>query len=138
MSESSEILPQVIPYLYYEDAGPAVDFMESVFGFVVEQAFRDPQSDALLHATVRTGSGILFVGPGMDEFGTSGTADPDHVASMTYIFVEDVESHYERVVASKATVRSELHDHFGGNKQYTVSDPYGHRWTFAQPQGGTA
>jgi len=133
MSDPEEDLPQIIPYLYYEDASPAVDFIVSIFGFELRQAFRDPDSDRLLHATVSTGRGVLFVGPGMKEFGTAGTRDPDAVASMTYVFVEDVESHYAKVAASGATIMSELHHHFGGNVQYTVSDPFGQRWTFAQP-----
>ena len=125
--------PQIIPYLYYDDAGPAVDFMSNAFGFKVEQAFRDPSTDRLLHATIRTGTGTIFVGPGMEEFGTQGTLDPDSVSSMTYVFVEDVESHYEQALAAGAILRAELHEHFGGNRQYTVSDPFGQRWTFAQP-----
>ena len=135
MSESPEKMPQIIPYLYYEDADPAVDFLETVFGFEIQQTFRDPDSNRLLHATIRTGSGLIFVGPGMSEFGTCGTQDPERVASMTYVFVNDVESHHARVLKSAATMKSELHVHFGGNKQYTVSDPFGQRWTFAQPMG---
>ncbi len=130
-------MAQVIPYLYYEDATGAVDFMETTLGFEVEQAFRDDKGK-VLHATVRTGSGVIFVGPGMDEFGTQGTPDPDWVTSMTYVFVDDVEAHYEKVVASAATLRADLHEHFGGNRQYTISDPFGHRWTFAQPVQGAA
>lgn len=128
-----EGMPQIIPYLYYEDAGPAVDFMVDVFGFSVEQAFRAPDSNRLLHATIRTGSGVLFVGPGMEPFGTIGMQDADWVPSMTYVFVDDVEAHYARVKASDAVLRSELDVHFGGNRQYTVSDPFGQRWTFAEP-----
>ncbi|MGE0622442.1 MAG: VOC family protein [Pseudomonadales bacterium] len=127
------VMPQIIPYLYYDDAGAAIEFMEQVFGFQVEQAFRDPESNRVLHATVRTGSGVIFVGPGMEAFGTQGMADPDRVPAMTYVFVDDVAAHYERVRSSAATLRSELHEHFGGNRQYTVSDPFGQRWTFAQP-----
>ena len=128
-----EGMAQVIPYLYYEDATPAVEFMKSVLGFEVEQAFRD-ENNKILHATVRTGSGVIFVGPGMDEFGTHGTPDSDWVTSMTYVYVGDVDLHYDRVKsAAGVRVRAELQEHFGGNRQYTISDPFGHRWTFAQP-----
>jgi uncharacterized glyoxalase superfamily protein PhnB len=132
MPERNET-PQIIPYLYYEDAGSAIDFMETAFGFEVEQAFKHPESGAVLHATVRTGRGTIFVGPGMESFGTRATPDPALVSSMTYVFVDDVERHFARSVSAGAIVRSELHEHFGGNRQYTVSDPGGQRWTFAQP-----
>ena len=103
------------------------------FGFEIEQALRAPDDDRVLHAQLRTGSGVIFVGPGMQAFGTQGTPDPGCVASMTYVFVDDVDAHYARSKAAGATIREEPKVHFGGNKQYTVSDPGGQRWTFAQP-----
>lgn len=125
--------PQIIPYLYYEDAGEAVEFMERAFEFEVDFVFRDPSSNHVLHATIKTGSGTIFVGPGMEAFGTQGTQNSEVVSSMTYVFVEDVDSHHQKALAEGAILRSELHEHFGGNRQYTVSDPGGQRWTFAQP-----
>ena len=126
-------MPQIIPYLYHEDAGVAIEFMERAFGFEVVDAFKNPDGGAVMHATVKTGSGIIFVGPGMEGFGTHATPDPEHVASMAYVFVDDVDAHYIRAQAAGAQVRAKLHEHFSGNRQYTVSDPGGHRWTFAQP-----
>ena len=43
-----ENTPQVIPYLYYEDAGAAIDFMEKTFGFEVESCFRNPDDRKVL------------------------------------------------------------------------------------------
>ncbi len=126
-------MAQVIPYLYYEDAGPAVEFMEKAFGFKIESALRSPDDERVLHAQVRTGSGVIWVGPGMEPFGTRGTTDADFVSTMIYVFVDDVKAHYERAKSAGAQIRAELHVHFGGNRQYTASDPGGQRWTFAQP-----
>jgi len=126
-------MAQIVPYLYYEDAGAAIDFMQDAFGFTIDFAFRHPDDDTVLTAKVRTGSGVILVGPGMDGFGTRAVPDPDLVSTMIYVFVDDVDAHYARVKAAGATIRAEPHVHFGGNKQYTASDPGGHRWTFAQP-----
>ena len=52
---------------------------------------------------------------------------------MIYVFVDDVDAHYARAVAAGAQIRAEPHVHFGGNRQYSASDPGGQRWTFAQP-----
>ena len=86
--------PQIIPYLYYDDATAAIEFMASAFGFVTLDAFRHPDSGAVLHATVDTGRGRIFVGPGMEEFGTRGTPDADRISSMTYVYVDDVDAHF--------------------------------------------
>ena len=125
--------PQVIPYLYYEDAESAIDFMKTAFGFKVESCFRNPDDGSVLHAQVSAGTGLLFVGPGMGAFGTRAVADADSVSAMIYVFVEDVDAHYQRTRRSGATIRQEPHVHPGGNLQYTASDPGGQRWTFAQP-----
>jgi len=128
-----EDMAPVVPYLYYEDAGAAIDFMEKAFGLQVESAFRNPDDGKVLHAKVRAGSGVIFVGPGMDAFGTRAIPDPEFVSTMVYVFVEDVDAHYARAKAAGARIWAEPDAHFGGNRQYTASDPSGHRWTFAQP-----
>jgi len=126
-------MPQIIPYLYYEDADAALTFLTDVFGFSVDHVFRNPTDDKVLNAQLRTGSGVVFVGPGMVYFGTRGTPDRERVSSMVYVFVDDVDAHFARVSASDAEIRETPHSHFGDNRQYTVSDPGGQRWTFATP-----
>jgi len=126
-------MAQIVPYLYYEDAGAAIDFMEKAFGFEIDFAFRHPDEGTVLTAKVRAGSGVILVGPGMEAFGTRATPDPERVSCMTYVFVEDVDAHYAHARAAGAQIRDEPHVHFGGNKQYTASDPGGQRWTFAEP-----
>jgi len=126
-------MAQVVPYMYYDDAGDAIEFMERAFGFTIEHAVRHPDDGSVLTAKLRTGSGVILVGPGMEAFGTRAVADADHVSTMIYVFVDDVDAHYARAKAAGAMIRAEPHVHFGGNKQYTASDPGGHRWTFAQP-----
>lgn len=51
---------------------------------------------------------------------------------MTYVFVVDVDAHYARAKAAGARIGQAPHDHLGGHRQYTASDPGGHRWIFAQ------
>jgi uncharacterized glyoxalase superfamily protein PhnB len=125
-------MPQIIPYMYYEDAGAAIEFMEKAFGLRIESAFRSPEDDRVLHASVRTGSGVIFVGPGMEPFGTRAVPDAEFVSTMIYVHVEDVDAHYARAKEAGARIWAEPHVHFGGNRQYTASDPGGQRWTFAQ------
>jgi uncharacterized glyoxalase superfamily protein PhnB len=57
--------PQVVPYLLYEDAGAAMDWLISVFGFT--QRVRDQQSDATVrHGELLTGNGgvVMLGSPG--------------------------------------------------------------------------
>ena len=130
---ASEGLSPIVPYLYYEDAGAAIDFMEKAFGFEIESVVRNGDDGQVIHAQVRAGNSVLFVGPGMDAFGTRAVPDSERVSAMIYVFVHDVAAHYLRAKGAGARIREELHEHFGGNRQYTASDLGGHRWSFAQP-----
>ena len=105
-------------------------FLISFVGFETVSAFRDGEG-TVWTATLRTGNGLVMVGPGMDHFGTRAVTDPEFVSSMAFVFVDDVDAHYRRAVAADARVLEEPHTHFGGNRQYTVSDQGGQRWTFA-------
>ena len=69
----------------------------------------------------------------MEEFGTQGTPNAERISSMTYVYVDDVDVHFARAQSAGARIWAEPHEHFGGNRQYTASDPGGQRWTFAQP-----
>ena len=103
--------PDVIPYLYYDDAAAAIDFIEKAFGFQIESIFRNPDDSKVLHAQLRTGSGIIFVGPGMEPFGTRATPNPEFVSTMVYVFVEDVDAHFVRAKAAGARIWAEPHAH---------------------------
>ena len=111
---------------------PSVKPRSAHLGFSDETRISYSKNNQVLHATVRTESGKIFVGPGMNSFGTCGTPDPDLVTSMTYVYVDNVDTHYARTKKAGVKICEEPHVHFSGNKQYTVSDPGGQRWTFAQ------
>jgi hypothetical protein len=87
--------PQIIPYLYYEDATAALDFLVNAFGFEVKSAFRDDNGDVLT-AQLRTGDGVVMIGPGMDGFGTRGVQDPEWATTRMFVYVDDVDDHFER------------------------------------------
>lgn len=124
-------MAQVVPYLYYPDAGAALDFMENAFGFEICHAYRSKEG-VVLTAKVRTGSGYFMVGPGMAPFGTRAVEDPEWTSAAMYVYVDDVDAQFERARAAGATVRAEPAVHFGGDRICTVTDQGGHRWIFAQ------
>jgi uncharacterized glyoxalase superfamily protein PhnB len=46
--------------------------------------------------------------------------------------IDDVDAHHAAAVRAGATVVHPPADHAYGERQYTVHDPGGHRWTFSQ------
>ena len=124
--------PQIIPYLYYADATKALEFLVDAFGFEVKSAFRDGNGDVLT-AQLRTGDGVVMIGPGMDGFGTRGVQDPDWATTRMFVYVDDVDAHFERSRAAGAWIVSEPAVHFSDNTIYVAADCGGQQWIFAEP-----
>jgi uncharacterized glyoxalase superfamily protein PhnB len=123
--------PQVLPYLYYRDATAALAFLIDAFEFAEIDALRDDHG-TVWSAEVSTGDGVVLIGPGMDEFRTRPVTDPVWACSRTFVYVDDVDGHYERARAAGATIVTGLTDH-GPNRIYIASDCGGQQWIFAMP-----
>ena len=122
--------PQVVPYLLYEDAGAAMDWLIRVFGFT--ERVRDRQSDgAVRHGELLTGDGgvIMLGSPGA---GFQGPAKLGEVTQLQCITITDLSGHRERAQSAGADV-SEMSIRAGRAHSYAVDDPEGHRWYFSEP-----
>ena len=53
-------------------------------------------------------------------------------SSSVMVRLNEIDSHYEQVKQSGAKIINPLADYPYGERQYTVEDPGGHRWTFSQ------
>ncbi len=124
-----EGFPQITPYLLYEDVDAAVDWLVRVFGFTEEVRMKGPDGKAN-HAEVRMGDGVVMMGnPGTDYLNPKRRGG---ATQLVYVYVDDVDKHYEAARAAGATVIREPADQFYGDRTYGAEDPEGHRWSFAQ------
>jgi uncharacterized glyoxalase superfamily protein PhnB len=122
--------PQVVPYLLYEDADAAMDWLIRVFGFTERERVRHGDG-TVRHGELMTGNGgVIMVGsPGG---GFRGPAKLGEVTQLQCITVTDVAAHRERVRAAGAEV-SDVSMRANRAPSYTVDDPEGHRWYFSEP-----
>jgi uncharacterized glyoxalase superfamily protein PhnB len=122
--------PQVVPYLLYEDAGAAMDWLITVFGFT-ERA-RDRQSDGRVRhgELVLGGGGVIMLGS--PAAGYRGPAKLGEVTQLQCVTVKDIQAHRQRAQAAGAAV-SEISVRAGRVRSYTVDDLEGHRWYFSEP-----
>ncbi|HXW45441.1 MAG TPA: VOC family protein [Streptosporangiaceae bacterium] len=122
--------PQVVPYLLYEDAGAAMDWLIRVFGFT-ERA-RDQQSDGVVrHGELSLdGGGVIMLGSPGGSF--RGPARLGEVTQLQCVTVTDLLAHRERARAAGAEV-SQVSMRANRARSYTVDDPEGHRWYFSEP-----
>jgi uncharacterized glyoxalase superfamily protein PhnB len=125
--------PQVIPYLLYADAGPAMDWLVRTFGFT-ERA-RDTRKDG----TVRHGEllldsgGVVMVGSTGPGF--AGPAKLGGVTQLVRVTVTDLKAHRDRTKAAFVEA-SEMRSGPPGWRSYSASDPEGHWWYFTEHARG--
>ena len=118
----------VTPYLLYEDAGAAIEWLARAFGFRETERVDGPDG-AVAHAELDVGDGsrIFLGGPGGDY------RNPKQVGrtSLVYVYVDDVDAHHERAKEAGAAIVEETHDEAYGDRRYAAEDPEGHLWYFA-------
>jgi len=120
-----------MPYLYYPDAAAALSFLIDAFGFKEISAERD-EGGAVWTAQVSTGDGVVLIGPGMAEFDSTSVSVGSPVTSRTFVYVDDVDLHYQRSLDRGASIVTEPANH-GPNRIYVARDPGGQQWIFASP-----
>ena len=108
----------VIPVLGYPDVGAAVDWLRDAFGFKLRLRIANHR------AQMDVGNGAIVVAQ------QSGAAGEDCHSVM--VRVENVDSHQARAVQHGARVLDAAAAYPFGERQYTVEDFAGHRWTFSQ------
>jgi uncharacterized glyoxalase superfamily protein PhnB len=109
----------VIPVLAYDDVGQAVEWLCETFGFSVRWRAGNHR------AQLSIGDGAIAVTR------RSGGQAPGEGASVM-VRVEDANAHYERARERGARILEPPADYPYGERQYSVEDVGGHRWTFSQ------
>jgi PhnB protein len=120
---------RVCPYLLYEDASAAVDYLTTTFGFV--QRLTQTGGAGRMHTELALGEdGLVMLGQAGDSFKSPKRLDASP-AVLIHFYVEDVEALHQRARAAGADV-TELETAPVGDRRFTATDPEGQVWVFAQ------
>ena len=118
----------ITPYLLYEDCAAALDWLARAFGF--EEVLRHTGAEGYVnHAEMKLGDASIFMGDPGDEY-----RNPKRVGHETvgiYVYVDDVDAHFERAQRAGAEILQPPTDQEYGDRRYDAVDPEGHRWYFA-------
>jgi len=118
----------VVPILVYEDVAKAIDWLCDTFGFTERLRVVVPDG-SVFHAQLAIAEGAVILGRQGGEFRPP---RPDEVSQYVHVHVEDVDEHFEHARQSGARILKSPADMPFGERQYTVEDPWRHRWTFSQ------
>ena len=120
----------VTPYLSIKGAAAAIDYYKEAFG--ATELFRMAGPDGKIgHAEIKIGNSPIMLAdeyPEM-EFVSPQTLGGSPVGLM--IYVEDVDTMFQRAISKGAKEIKPLQDQFYGDRSGTLKDPFGHVWTVA-------
>lgn len=127
--------PTLSPHLTVGDASAAIDFYVTAFNAVEMARFPGPDG-RLIHAAVRINDQTVMLADDFPEMTGGQPMTPVALGGTPvtlHLTVPDVEDWFRRAVDAGATVVMPLDDQFWGDRYGVVEDPFGHRWSLAQP-----
>lgn len=134
---------RLVPFLGYEDAAAAIDWLSAAFGANEREEARSTDARGrVLHAELDLEGSTIFVSTPEGYVGsrthreTCETERRMHenpwVIDGLWIEVDDVDAHHARAEAGGATIIRGLDEPGIGYRIYTAEDLEGHRWMFGQ------
>ncbi len=121
---------RIFPFLRYEDAPAAFEWLARAFGFEKQMLVPGPDG-TIAHAQLRYGGSLIMIGSARDD--VMHLKSPAEVGGATqgiYVHVDDVDAHHDRAKAAGAEIIMELEDTDYGSREYMARDLEGHLWSF--------
>src|SRR5262249_31232324 len=126
-----EGLHTVTPHLTVRDASKLIDFYTRAFGAKEVRRSVTPDGKLILHADLQICDSRIFLNDEFPEMGASSPLGTGGTPVQLHLYVEDVDTLFERAVRAGATVVMPLADQFWGDRYGVLEDPSGHRWAVA-------
>jgi uncharacterized glyoxalase superfamily protein PhnB len=134
---------RLVPFIGYEDAAAAIDWLERAFGFREHREARyEDERGTISHAeldldgaTIYLSTPVGYASPRTlraESEAARRSYDNPWVIDGHFVEVEDVEAHFARATAAGAKVLRGPEDPGVGFRVYAAEDPEGHRWMFGQ------
>jgi PhnB protein len=123
--------PQIIPYLFYNDIGAALDFLCGAFGFKEEMRTGTPSGG--MHGEASFQGQLVMMGQGARERSMQSPQDVGAATMGVFIYLDDVDKHYTVAKAAGAEIVHPQKD-VEYDRTYWANDPEGHPWFFTSPR----
>jgi uncharacterized glyoxalase superfamily protein PhnB len=133
---------RIVPFIGYEDATAAIEWLERALGFVEDRSARHEEEGTITHAELALGDATIYLSTPRDYASPLRMRETSELARRAYdnswvidgyfVEVDDVDAHYERARAAGATILREPEEPGIGQRIYSAEDLEGHRWMFGQ------
>lgn len=133
---------RIVPFIGYEDAAPAIEWLGRAFGFVEDRSARQEENGTIGHAELALGAATIYLSTPPGYASPRSIREESELARRAYdnpwvidghfVEVDDIDAHHARAVEAGATILREPEEPGIGFRIYTAEDPEGHRWMFGQ------
>jgi uncharacterized glyoxalase superfamily protein PhnB len=121
--------PRITPYLLYEDAAAALEWLTRAFG-LRERSRMAGADGTVRHAEMTFADGVVMLGHPGPDFESPRTHGKN--PQFLYVYVDDVDQHFERARGAGAKILATPEEAEYGDRRYAAADLEGHHWWFAQ------
>jgi PhnB protein len=116
--------------LFNGDCRQAIKFYQKVFNAsVTGEIMSGFDGNSVMHAQIKIGDTNLMVADGMPNSWAAGPKD--RVTATMFLYVDDCDRVYNKVLEEGGSVIQEMMDAFWGDRMGSVKDPFGHVWGIA-------
>jgi len=122
---------EIVPYIFYRDVPATLDWLARAFGFTGEIRHATPSG---MHAQMRLDGQRIMMGQGSTDWRMQSPSETKVATMGVFIYLADVDAHYERARAAGAEIGQAPHDESYG-RTYTARDLDGHPWFFTMSPG---
>lgn len=112
----------VTPFLVVNGATSLIEFIINAFGGKLSFIMKGDDGK-VTHATIKVGDSIIMVSDASERF--------QAMPSMLYLYVEDVDSVYQRALDARGISLREPTDEFYGDRSAGVMDAWENQWWIA-------
>jgi uncharacterized glyoxalase superfamily protein PhnB len=121
---------EIIPYVFYRDVPAALDWLTRAFGFAETMWTATPNGGT--HGEMTLDGQRIMMGQGSKEWRMMSAHGAEAATQGIFIYLADVDAHYERARAAGAEIVKPPEDLPYG-RSYTSRDPDGHPWFLTTP-----
>ena len=118
------------PYLIVNGAAEAIEFYKRAFGATELLRMTDPQG-RIGHAEIRVGDSVIMLADEHPDMGYRGPRSMGGSSVSILLYVDDVDTIFDRALSAGATVQRPIANQFYGDRSGKLEDPFGHVWTIA-------
>jgi uncharacterized glyoxalase superfamily protein PhnB len=138
-------MQRIVPFIGYEDAAAAIEWLGRAFGFVENREARYEEDGTITHAELELAGATIYLSTPSNYASPLRVRETSDLARRAYdnpwvidghfVEVDDVDAHYQRAVAAGAAILRHAEEPSVGYRIYTAEDLEGHRWMFGQRVG---